>query len=162
VAQDPAETSTETIGAADKKAQATLAHYRAVDRLLADLKGEANDSKTLSQIGIWFDRYARKIDRLPVLDVDEDLLAYSAEAAQRLRTISLTVRGIGIDSSSAEKQIYGYYGPDGRRYQAGERRAASAPITAAGASSAHDQLAQLSDLSAQVRRQMSERYQIEF
>jgi hypothetical protein len=50
------------------------------------------------QVAIWFDKYARKIDQLPILGVDEDLLSFGAETANRLRDCNLALKGVGMRS----------------------------------------------------------------
>ena len=40
-------------------------------------------AKNLASTQLWFDKYARRIERLPILNVDEELVKYSAFVANR-------------------------------------------------------------------------------
>ncbi|HTU24498.1 MAG TPA: hypothetical protein VMF30_03815, partial [Pirellulales bacterium] len=63
-------------GSSSAAATASHAYFRAVQTVLADARAEAKDSVTLGQNAAWLDRWARKIERLPILDVDPELLNY--------------------------------------------------------------------------------------
>ena len=84
------------------------------------------------------DKYAKRIERMPILGVDEDVLNYGAFVANTLRQASGSVKTMGIQSNLRESQItggdvyggdygygdyrYGAYGPYGRRAQMGRSR----------------------------------------
>ncbi len=55
----------------------------------------------------WIDRWARKIERLPMLDVDKDMLDYGGYVAAALRGSSDAIKGIGINTGARTAQIYG-------------------------------------------------------
>jgi hypothetical protein len=57
-------------------------------RYMDDLRKESKDSVTLGQNAAWIDRWARKIERLPMLDVDNDMLDYGGYVAAALRASS--------------------------------------------------------------------------
>lgn len=169
------------------KAQASLEHFHAVTGMADDLKKDMRDSKTLSQTKLWFDKYAKKIERLPILNVDEEFLDYSADVAEQLRAAAGSVRTMGIRSNARESQAssavgndtgndgYGYgYGYGYGRYN--PRDAARAEFKAVGtvkrqirsqergvmATDVHAIRADLIQKTADMRRKMTERYQIEF
>jgi len=89
-----------TVSAASKHstlAQASLRYYHSVRSLLDELRDPKNTkSFSSSQNGLWYDRYAKKIDQLPLLNVDPALLEYGAEVSTRLRIQSAKFRGVGI------------------------------------------------------------------
>ena len=64
------------------------------------------DVKTLGQLAMWIDQYARKIDRLPLVNVDKDMQDYSAEIAGLLRKMSAGYKGYGIRSGAREAQYH--------------------------------------------------------
>ncbi len=76
------------------------------------------DIQTFGQHAILFDRYAGRIEKLPVLGVDKELIQYSAFVAQQLRNGSQIVRMKGIRtgvqqstavvSGSGDVYTYGY------------------------------------------------------
>jgi hypothetical protein len=90
---DPAQTVVET----------TQDYYKSVDRILADLRGRKGSERTIGQIGVWFGNYANKIDRLPILNVDEEMLQYGQYVAQQLRNASMAIKGYGINKRVAEE-----------------------------------------------------------
>ena len=65
----------------------SLAYFKSTQVLLDDLKKGLKDTKATSA---WMERYARKIDELPVLHVDELLLDYGDKLAETLRVMSLS------------------------------------------------------------------------
>lgn len=70
--------------------EATRAYYRAVIDLLDGLKPEKG--KSLNFQAIWYDRYARNIDDLPLLNVDPDMLVFGSRVSRTLREIALGIR----------------------------------------------------------------------
>jgi hypothetical protein len=89
-------------------------HFHAVTQMFNDLKQDMRSSKNLASTQLWFDKYAKRIERLPILNVDEDLLQYSAFVATCLRKAGSMVRTMGIQSGVRQAQIvssgssYGY------------------------------------------------------
>jgi hypothetical protein len=72
---------------ADPKAMASLMYYRSLTTLLDELRNERN-TKSISQRGYWYQQYAAKIDSLPLLNVDPDLLKFGAALSQTLRKMA--------------------------------------------------------------------------
>ncbi|MFM9117185.1 MAG: hypothetical protein ACKOU6_13605 [Planctomycetota bacterium] len=72
--------------------EASLTYYKGVNKLIRDLDADARDLKTMGQYALWMDRYATRIDNLPVVNVDEDLVKFGSYAANTLRNASGTVR----------------------------------------------------------------------
>lgn len=176
--------TTEIATKEEPKAQASLAYFKSVTSLLEDLRAEKRDAKTIAQIGLWLDNYARKIDRLPILYVDSELLDYGAYTSLQMRRAAGAVKAIGIRSAAQEASIYGthqaysryggYYGDYGYDWGSGgdmyaeiknvgaQRRAVRAQERATGASSAVAIMTGVEQATAQIRRRMTERYEIEF
>lgn len=90
---DPAQTVLET----------TQNYFKSVDRILADLRGRKGTERTVGQIGVWFGNYANKVDRLPILNVDEEMLQYGQYVAQQLRNASMAIKGYGANKAVAEQ-----------------------------------------------------------
>jgi hypothetical protein len=97
-------------------ATATKQHFQAVTKLLKDLKVQKSETKTFGQYHVWFDRYAGKIEQLPILGVDKQVVDYSAFVAQQLRHGSQSVKTAGIRTgvrqapvaSNTDVYNYGY------------------------------------------------------
>lgn len=84
----------------DPMSYSTYDHFKALQTLVADLRRPDNRQMGSSgQCAIWYDRYARKIDGLPILDVDPDLLDFTANVAVGLRGLAGTYREAGIQSA---------------------------------------------------------------
>ncbi len=83
-------------GAQDSKVVATQKYFVAVNQYIRDIRNK--EPQRIAQYGIWFDKYARKIDQLPLLNVDEDMLNYGAYVAQQFRNAGAAIKGIGVRS----------------------------------------------------------------
>jgi hypothetical protein len=162
------------VDAGDPKLYASQAHYKSVQGLLADVRQRKGiEVKSLSHLAMWMDQYARKIDRLPVLSVDQDMQDYSAEIASLLRKMSAGYKGSGIRSGAREAQYhsgvsytstYGYatYTVNGSRWIQGERRRVRAEETARASLSAVEIWQTIDQRSAEIRQEMTNRYNVEF
>ncbi len=96
--------------------EATQQYYQSIGHLLADLKGRKGEERTIGQIGVWFQSYANKVDRLPILNIDDEMLQYGQYVAQQLRNASMAIKGYGINKRVAEVNAtdsVGPYGPSG-------------------------------------------------
>lgn len=87
--------------------QATKAYFDGITTLLDDLKKTIDHSR--DNHALWFERYARKIDQLPILNVDKDLLDYGTNITVTFRDIAFASRSGGIDGGVRKSQIYGNY-----------------------------------------------------
>jgi hypothetical protein len=164
----------------------SVKYFHTVDTLLGDLKQDMKKVANINGIALWFDRYADKIDRMPILNVDKDLINYGAYVATQLRGASGSVRGMGIRGRARTMNItnaggynYGYrYGGGpyggwgGYAYRQNPRAEMSNWIQAGVAIRSQERAgmavdvqtirANLIQASADMRRQMTERYQVEF
>lgn len=83
------------------KLLATQQYWQSVTTLLEDLriKPKRDHVKTFGQAAIWYDKYARKIDNLPILNVDEEMLNFGVSIASMLRDCESTMKGVGMRTS---------------------------------------------------------------
>ncbi len=151
----------------------SLEYFQAITRHLQDLKNERG-AKTYGSIALWFDTYARRIDRLPILGVDKDLVDYGQYVVLRLRDAVDAIRGVGIRSGAQTAGISSgsgdYYLFDSAQSYArremneaeSQRRAIRANERAQGTTDARSLMREIDDRTSVVRRQMTERYNIEF
>ncbi len=169
--------------------KSTLAYFRSVDKLLQDLKGDLRDMKTAGQGAVWFDNFARKIERLPMLKVDPDMLDYGAFVVDSLRTAAFNTRNTNIQAGAQQYQVsvdsysyggYGYsrgafgggwYGPelsdnnaaaDATREAGRQKRVIRTQARADIAGDVNSVKTNIAKANADVRRKMTQRYQIEF
>ncbi len=172
----------------DPKAEATLKCFHAVQSLITDLKRPDTNIKTTGQYALWIDRYARKLDQLPILGVDKDMVEFTGWAASVLRSVSSRYRKVGMDAAKysnnpSVRAVEPYtgvtsghyrrgYWSTSRSWQAGtlwNYAPGPAPSVIAkrvgradAAASEMELLEQLSNGLSEMRRVMTERYQVEF
>jgi len=96
---------------AQKVIAATKQYYNNVQKMFKELKDK--EPQRMSQYGAWFEKYAAKIDNLPLVGVDKDMLDYGRYVAQSMRSASMVVKNRGISAAAGEVQAaategYGY------------------------------------------------------
>lgn len=173
------------------EAQATLAHFQAINAMVNDLKQDKKGARSVSVYSTYFDKYARKIERLSVLNVDPEMLEYSAFVASQLRDASSVIRNMGISSAVRERNVqsagtgyytgvaggyrygayggYGYgtnytlYSPRadarGTLQERGRIRTEERGMAAANVQQLRDAII---DATADIRRKMAQKYQMDF
>lgn len=147
---------------------ATQNHFKAVSNLLDDLLHQKRDAKTQGQLALWVDQYAKRVDRLPLVNVDQDMQKYSAEVAEDLRDIALALKGAGIRSGVRTAGTYstggygGYDGYYGYRGVDSERRAIRAQERGSSAMSSAEIGNKIRADTSRIRQLMTERYKVEF
>ncbi len=155
----------------NKQAQATVNYYQRLKQCIEDLSHPNGNIVTRGSYAMYLERYAKKIDQLPILNVDKELLEFSAEVAMRLRMLANQNRGVGIKSStysanspggwqynSAWGGYYATYESRGLSPQQVQRRVE----TQSAALSESDQREAIANGMASMRRTLTERYQVEF
>ncbi len=143
----------------------SLAYFKSIQSILEDVRKESRDSVTLGQNAAWIDRWARKIDRLPILNVDNDMLDYGSKVVGHLRQASDSLKGVGMNTAyrSAYAGRSGGYGGYFGGYSADSDTGAIRTQEATqGASKALANCRDIESLNSTIRRIMTERYKIEF
>lgn len=173
--------ATSTPAAGEATAQKTYDYFKALEVLVGDVK--TPDTKQIQgtgELAIWMDRYAKKIDRMPILGVDEQLVDFAAVIAQAIRDMAVQFRGVGIEASkySNNPRVNFYYGGYGAYSSGGyvggawgivgaekempagnvARKIGRANVSANRA----DLWRQIDDDMASARRELTKRYQMEF
>ncbi|MFI4874610.1 MAG: hypothetical protein ACIALR_04705 [Blastopirellula sp. JB062] len=152
---------------------ATQSYFLSVTSLLDDLRHDKKDRKTLGQISVWFGNYARKIDRLPMLNVDPDMLDYGQLVSTTLRTGRMDVTAAAAASRLRQQQVpdqvnvhsYGWYGWSTTSDPAATAKAKAQVRTQQqirGARSANTVMQNLEIATHKIRRHMTQKYQVEF
>lgn len=98
----------------DPMAYPTYDHYKATQVLITDLR-KTNTLTSSGSCALWYERYAKKIDQLPIVNVDPDLLDFTAELAVSLRGLAGTYRQAGTrlsqySSNPTTQWVGGYTG----------------------------------------------------
>ncbi len=116
------EATTTPLSEEQQMGQATVAYYKQVEELLKDLRGRkrASNSYTTGSIAQWCNNYARKINSLPLLHVDPEMIQYGTNVAQTLSQAAQALNTgnvkASIDALNVQNQyntfsrtdVYGY------------------------------------------------------
>jgi copper chaperone CopZ len=97
--QNPPPTSSAAVQETDQKflALASLQYFKSITSLLSDLteRRQSGESVTWGEVGLWFQKYAARIDQLPILRVDTDLVDWGSNVSAQLRQAETAMKGIG-------------------------------------------------------------------
>ncbi len=162
----------------------TYEYYKSLRTLIDDVKDPHPKSLVgTGEVAVWMDRYARKIDQLPILGVDEQLVNFAGILAQSLRDMAVQYRRVGIEASKKSNNPrvewnYGYGYGGYRNYWGGYRGGAWAVVEvekwapasniarrlgrAEVAGNRADLWRHIDDDMATARRELTKRYQMEF
>ena len=149
------------------KSAASKTYFKSIAVLIEDLRKTLGDTR--DNHAVWMERYGRKVDALPILNVDDDLLAWGARVGETFRTMALAERASGIKSGVRKSSVYGNY-----QYnydQNGYGSARSTPSVKAQIDTEEKAQAkavrfnswkEIEDATAAIRKDMTKRYQVEF
>lgn len=154
-----------------RTAQASLDRFRATQKLLDDLRSPVN-TRNLStgENGMWFDKYAAKIAALPTLHVDKDLLDYCDDVVMRLRVQSTRFRMVGIKAgqySQNPNYFWTCFGNFyGTIYTVNKTESDASQVRkmerAGAATDKYQQFEAIDKATVEIRREMTDRYQVQF
>jgi hypothetical protein len=145
---------------------ASLAYFKSTQVLLDDLRKGMRDTKAPSA---WMERYARRIDELPILNVDELLLDYGDKLAETLRIMSVSKRQAGIrygvratEGGGSGGYYNGYnYGEDAYS-RAADRSQAKKEEMAVASDTRVEGWRLIDNATADIRRTLTKKYSAEF
>ncbi|MFM2095724.1 MAG: hypothetical protein RIS70_2848 [Planctomycetota bacterium] len=168
-------------------AQTSKKYYSSVVAVINDLKNKnpGGGNSTTGAIAKWYGRYAAKIDQLPVLNVDPDVVAYATNVSGMLRQAETSMRDIGPNArraSDAVQPVYnnyswgnpiaftwaGVYGSYGWASVEDSRATRDNQITAAnqerirGYASANLIMQHVDEATGDIRKAMTQKYGMEF
>lgn len=158
----------------DDTAKLSLAYFQSTQSLMKDLRQKAG---SYNSDAYWIDRYATKIDHLPILHVDNDLLDYGEKLADTLRYMSGTRKMTRLQGGAAARsdlsqgsintgynsgygyRSFSYNGPRSRETAAGN---AIDNAAASGTAVKLEGWNLIDSATSGIRRAMTERYNVEF
>lgn len=145
--------------------QASQAYYTSVAALINDLRQSLSDNR--DNHALWMERYGRKVDALPILNVDDELLNWGASIAETFRSMAIAERSSGVRQGVRKSQVYGDYSYSGDGYYSYRpsgsvkneiKREEDAQATLMRFNSWKE----IEDSQAQIRRSMTQQYGVEF
>jgi hypothetical protein len=167
----------------DPKAATSQLYFRSLTSLLDELNTD-KDTRTISKRGYWYQQYANKVDSLPVLNVDDELLTFGAQVSQALRAMANLGSRAKTQHDAIQNQIvttayvvpgtyagYGAWGAYGWNYTGPAvgvysnywEAAALAQQTAATEKNLREQTwANINQARQEMRKKMVQKYKIEF
>jgi hypothetical protein len=150
-------------------AVASQVYFRSVTSLIDALKQV--DRPTYRSTKLWFDRYAKQIEELPILNVDKDLLDWGTMVSRTLREMASGVNYSAQNQNyTLAQDSYGNYGGYntyyGNVYGGGSKRLDQALIKRQSDAQLSVDLDKrwqaLANSAAETRRKMVEKYQVDF
>lgn len=87
-------------GGSDAQSKASLRYFRAVQKIMNEVRNSKNDS--YPQLAFRYNNGARRIDDLPILNVDDELLDWGAASATTFRAMAVVAQRVGGMISLAE------------------------------------------------------------
>jgi hypothetical protein len=164
----PDRSASSSASKAESKAEVSRKYFQHISQLLDSLRTEVRDSKTAKLSRMALDKGALEIDRLPVLNVDEELIKYGTGVASTLRNIRNLSKNASLDAnyrqaSMAGNQGYGY----GGFYGGGTNLSLGTSVmrkqeAAVLQSNVMEVFTMLQEKTAEVRKAMTLKYQVEF
>ncbi len=153
--------------AADKTAYTSKHYFDEIGTIVERVR--KHKSQTTGSRAMWNDQQARQIDEMNTLNVDPQAVDYGANVAELLRNNALTIRSGNISAGEAkvvQGANRGYYGyGDGYRNSydvVASQRVTDATARGAAYSDFTGVLTQIDQMTAEVRRSLTEKYKMQF
>ncbi len=115
------------------------------------------------------EKYAKRIDRLPILNVDEELLAWGGGVANALRDMAVRKRTVGRRTAVRDSNLYAQYnynyngnGYYSRNNKSGNRLAIRSQGRAQAGEIRTQGTRTIADSTAEIRRKMTKKYNVAF
>jgi hypothetical protein len=159
---------------AESKAEVSRKYFQHISQLLDSLRTQVHECKTAKIARMVLDKGALEIDRLPVLNVDEDLIAYGAGVAATLRNIRNLSKNASLDATYRQASMagnqgdgYGYGYGGGGFYGGGTNLSLGSSVlrkqeAAVLQSNVLSVFTMLQEKTAEVRKAMTLKHQVEF
>jgi hypothetical protein len=140
------------------------AYYKSVTSLIDGLRSTLKDER--DNHAVWMERYGRKVDALPILNVDEELLAWGAKVAETFRAMSVAEKSANVRAGVRKSEVYSGYSYSGydAYYTSGlhAKTQVQRQEKAVATQMRFDSAKELEDATADIRRAMTAKYGVEF
>lgn len=148
----------------------TKEYFQDVRRIIERVRD--NKAKTPGALAKWNNNRARKIDDLSIIGIDDEMVAYGSFVSASLRNDALAIQRINIRSGQVKADqslndgFYreGYYGSgySGYNNSVDQQRVTGAKARGAAYSNYRQMLSSVDQRTADVKKSMERKYQIEF
>lgn len=167
----------DTADAGNPALYASQRYFQSIDTLLSELWDKKKDSKGMGCTAQYFETFAQKMDRLPILNVDEELLTYGKQVSDILRQMSQQIRTANVRGGVRQAQnagyrsygVYGYNGYNGAygttvvgRMPGNDQAQINVETRAEGGMAYVEGRPKIDELTTSIRRAMTEKYKAEF
>jgi len=147
----------------DLKVTASKKYFQHISLLIDTMRTEVKGAGSPKLARTMVHKAALEIDRLPVLNVDEELIAYGAGVSETFRNMRNLSKNASLDASYRQATIggnqgYGFYGTSSSLSTSVMRKQETAVL-------ASNQLAiftMLEEKTAELRKKMTLKYKVEF
>ncbi|MBX3443999.1 MAG: hypothetical protein KF774_16440 [Planctomyces sp.] len=85
--------------------EASRRYLKAVDQVITDLQRANRRAKEYLRTATWHDNFARKIEQLPTVAVDPELVQYGDWVASQLRGLAASLRGVAVDVDTQQRAL---------------------------------------------------------
>jgi hypothetical protein len=146
-------------------------YFGKLESIFDELTKRPKTDKALNTFATWFERYARDIDEISVVDVDPDLVTFGQKVADSFRDTASVLRNAQLTKRSSMagmgdsfySERYGAYGNYSYWYDnSAARRAIGTQQDVAGEKAAREILQGVSAEMSSIRRDLSQKYKIDF
>ncbi len=87
-------------------ATASQIYYRAVGRIVDDLKEQNKKAKDYLKTALWHETAANKIEAISVIHVEPLVVEYAVTVATRLRVIAESLKGVPVQNADLQQKTY--------------------------------------------------------
>jgi hypothetical protein len=145
-------------------------YFDSINNVLAEYRRKP-EMKSLNSYATWFDLHARKIDALPVVGVDGELITFAQYVTDRFREMSVVMRSAELAKTERATSFqnysysyrYGRWGGYGEYWDNSKNRATAASVERLrGKNAAREILEEVEDKAGHIRQEMSKKYGINF
>jgi len=84
---------------------ATQRYFNAIESMLGDLERSYKRSRNYTATAVWHERFAQKINQLPIEGVDPAMVEYGRETSSRLVALAASLRGQPLEINALNNAI---------------------------------------------------------
>ena len=94
----------ESVPRVENELAASQRYYRSVTQVIDDID-RVNTTGKSSRSATWLDNFARRIDHLPTVGVERELLGFGRRVSERVRALAASLRGQGVQVDAEQQTL---------------------------------------------------------